>query len=380
MLLENNPYPHDIRVRREAEALTAAGHRVTVAAPRRGDEPWAEEIAGVRVRRFPLAEGSGVAGLLFEYAVAHVALFAIALWELVAGCDVIHAHNPPDTLFPAGLLARALGRRFVYDHHDLTPELFEDKFGDARLRGVLERAQRASARAADAVVVTNQSQAKAVATAWPRGRERIAVVRNGPTSDSIVAEPATRTGDLSDPRIVYVGTLEQQDGVLDLPALLDAVDAALPDGAAASLTVVGEGTVRARLERAFSPAQRERVTMTGRVPHERVAELLGESDVAVDVAPCGELNHRSTMVKIAEYLAAGLPTVSYRLRETEVTGGDAVLFADCGDVGGLAGQVSRVASDARLRGDLARRAVERARELTWERSAATLVSVYEGLG
>ena len=83
------------------------------------------------------------------------------------GADVVHLHNPPDTLFPAALLAKAMGRRSVYDHHDLGPELFIDKFGDGPLSCVLRAAQRASARSADAVLVTNESQRVAVLEAWP---------------------------------------------------------------------------------------------------------------------------------------------------------------------------------------------------------------------
>src|SRR5256885_17268262 len=115
MLLENNPYPHDIRVRREAEALVAAGHRVTVVAPRGEGQSKRELVRGVRVRRFRLREGSGIVGLLAEYAVAHCALFLAAARELARGCDVVHLHNPPDTLFPVGILARAMGRKVVYD-------------------------------------------------------------------------------------------------------------------------------------------------------------------------------------------------------------------------------------------------------------------------
>jgi 2-deoxystreptamine N-acetyl-D-glucosaminyltransferase/2-deoxystreptamine glucosyltransferase len=136
-------------------------------------------------------------------------------------------------------------------------------------------------------------------------------------------------------------------------------------------------TRRAALESAFAeegltPA----VDMPGWVPHERVPELLGAADVCVDPAPCTELNHRSTMIKIAEYLAAGRPTVAYALRETERTAADAALIAPCGDRVALAGHVARLAGDPDLRADLAKRGLERAGDLVWERSEKALLVAY----
>ena len=149
MLLENNPYPQDVRVRNEAESLCSAGHEVTVIAPRSRGQAAAERIAGVEVRRYRLPESSGgLGGFILEYAVAHVQLFARGLRELLRGADVIHLHNPPDTLFPVGLLARALGRKVVFDHHDLFPELLTQKFGASRLMVIAGRGHGAQCTAA----------------------------------------------------------------------------------------------------------------------------------------------------------------------------------------------------------------------------------------
>ena len=378
MLLENNPYPHDVRVRREAEALTAAGYRVTVVAPRRGNQPRRELVDGVQVRRFPLREGAGARGILAEYAVAHLFLLGAAVRGLIRGAQVVHAHNPPDTLFPAGLLARAMGRRFVYDHHDLGPELFADKFGGGRMVRVLEAAQRLSVRASDVTIVTNESQRRAVAR-WAGNDRPVVTVRNGPPAAAVAAEPRVRPGALSDPHLIFVGTLETQDGVLELPGLLRDVDAALGPDAAARLTVVGEGTARPQLERLLADREPP-VRFTGRVPHEQVMELIAAADIAIDPAPCNPLNNRSTMIKIAEYLAAGVPTVAYELDETVVTGGDAVRYAGCGDGAAFAAAVAGLARDERARTTAAARALERVQDLTWERSAGELLAAYERMG
>ena len=132
MLLENNPYPADVRVRNEAEALARAGYHVTVIAPRRGRQRAREVASGVSVRRFRMPpERHSVAGFASEFAAAAVQLHLRGALELIRGARVLHLHNPPDVLFPIAFLARLLGREVVFDHHDLAPELAATKFGDS---------------------------------------------------------------------------------------------------------------------------------------------------------------------------------------------------------------------------------------------------------
>lgn len=376
MLLENNPYPQDVRVRAEAEALVAAGHRVTVHAPRAAGQARRERVGGVAVRRFALPEsGGGLAGFLLEYAVAHVQLMARGLWELARGADVVHLHNPPDTLFPVSLAARAAGRAAVYDHHDLVPELFAEKFGASSLAPLLRAAQRAAFRSATATIVTNESQRDVALGRGGIEAARVTVVRNGPARATLVAAADVRPGALREPRIVFVGELEVQDGILELPDLL-----ARPALRGGSLTIVGPGSlgdaVRARAE---SLGVADRVRLTGRVPHERVPGLIAEADICVDPAPCGDMNHRSTMIKIAEYLAAARPVVAYELRETRRTAGEAVRYAPCGDGEAFGALVESLAADPAERERLARAGRARAEELVWERSARALTDLYARL-
>ncbi len=130
MLLENNPYPQDGRVRREATALSAAGYRVSVICPGERGQPWRELRDGVRVYRFPApAAGNGLLGYLWEYGYAMVATFAISLLVyLREGFDIVHAHNPPDTFVFIAAFYKLLGKRFVFDHHDLAPEMYYARF------------------------------------------------------------------------------------------------------------------------------------------------------------------------------------------------------------------------------------------------------------
>ena len=376
MLLENNPYPQDVRVRNEAESLARAGHRVTVLAPRAAGQRRVERIEGVTVRRYRLpTSGGSPAGFLLEYLVAHAQLFARGALELVRGADVFHLHNPPDTLFPVGLLARALGRRVVFDHHDLFPELLADKFGPSPLVRIAAAAQRASLRSSNAVIVTNRSQAEIALARGVRRPERLTIVRNGPRRSTLARRADLREGALADPRLVFVGELDSQDGVLALPELL-----AKPGLERATLTLVGDGVVREELATRFRRAGiSPRVHFTGHVPHRRVPALIDAADVCIDPAPCTALNRNSTMIKVAEYLAAGRPVVAFDLFETRRTAGDAALYAECGDLDQFATLINRLAEDEALRALLAERARRRAEDLVWERSEEELIGAYERL-
>jgi glycosyltransferase involved in cell wall biosynthesis len=375
MLLENNPYPQDVRVRNEAESLAAAGHEVTVIAPRSGGQATVEKVGEVTVRRYrlPVASG-GIAGFLLEYAVAHAQLFWRGLRELVRGAEVIHLHNPPDTLFPIGLLARATGRKVVFDHHDLFPDLFAEKFGSTRLVSLAQASQRASLGTATAVLFTNRSQAEN-ALAQGLRPERLSIVRNGPRRATLREASRAREGELDDPRLVFVGELASHDGVLALPELL-----AKPGLERATLTLVGDGPERRELAAAFSRrGMSDRVEFTGHVEHRLVPALIAAADICIDPAPCSELNHRSTMIKVTEYLAAGRPVVAFGLTETRRTAEDAALYAGCGDLDEFAGLIALLAREPALRRELSDRAVERADGLVWERSEVELLGAYERL-
>jgi glycosyltransferase involved in cell wall biosynthesis len=381
MLLENNPYPQDVRVRSEAESLARAGHSVTVIAPRGPGQPRREQVRGVEVVRFRLADGSerGAAGFALEYAVAAVALHLGALGALLRGATVLHLHNPPDILFPAGAMYRLAGRKVIFDHHDLFPETIEVKLGSrvgARLARVC---QRLTFAVANHVVSTNASYAEVARRSGAKAAHEVTIVRNGPPAAWTELPTRNRAGVLDEVRIAYLGAISSQDGVDGLVPVLRRL-ASGPDPIRAHLTVIGDGDARAPLEREFTAAGlAEHVTFTGRVAPGRVPELLQEADVCVDPAPATDVNERSTMTKIAEYLAVGKPVVAYQLHETSNTAGDAALLVKRGDADAFAGAITLLARDPELRAQLAARARERAAALTWEQSERELLRVYRAL-
>jgi glycosyltransferase involved in cell wall biosynthesis len=380
MLLENNPYPQDVRVRSEAESLAGAGHQVTVIAPRGEGQARRDWIGGVGVRRFRLPETpANPLGFVIEYSIANAWLYLLGGWELLKGARVVHLHNPPDTLFGVGFFARLLGRRVVFDHHDLAPELFEVKFGRSAVAKVLRAFERLTFRSAHLVLAANESHREIAMDRGGAPPERVTVVRNGPPRAALAAVTDPRGGVLDDPHLLFLGSMESQDGVDDLVPLMEGLTAR-HGLRAARLTMVGEGSRRGPLAAAAAAAGlAERIRFTGLVPHAEVPALLAEADICLDPAPCTELNQHSTMIKIAEYMAAGRPAVTFPLLETRRTAGDAVAYARCDDPASFAEAVASLAQDPDRRSQLSRRGQERVRELTWDASEARLLEAYRTL-
>ncbi len=377
MLLENNPYPADVRVRREAETLVCAGHEVLVVAPRADGQSRQEAVDGVQVRRFHLpAGGRGIRSFLIEYLVGAFALNLAAARALVGGADVLHLHNPPDVLFPAGFLARLLGRTVVFDHHDLFPELIEARYGPGAWVRLALIAERATFAVANTVLAANESHAEIARGRGRKAPAAVTVVRNGPPHGWLSVDTADRPGDLRDPHLVYLGAVAQQDGVEALAEVLVllAERHGLPD---ARLTIVGDGDARPQVESAMARAGvLERVEITGWVQTAKVPERVGAADICLDPAPPNGVNERSTMIKIAEYMSLGKPLVAYDLLETGRTVGEAGVLVPPADIELFAAAVAALARDPDRRGRLGRLARERARGLTWERSEQDLLAAY----
>jgi glycosyltransferase involved in cell wall biosynthesis len=382
MLLENNPYPQDVRVRAEARSLVRAGHRVTVVAPSNRGQPRREHIDGVHVIRFPLLDGStrSAAGFIAEYVVAAIALHAAALLELARGSTVLHLHNPPDVLFPAGAIYRLLGRKVVFDHHDLFPETLEVKFGSKFAARIAYGCQRLTFAVADHVISTNGSYADVAYRRGGKKPQQVTIVRNGPPSAWTRLPIGRRDGKLQQVRLAYLGAISAQDGVDGLAPVMARLGGA-SDAIDARLTVIGDGDARPALERAFAAhGVADRVTFTGRVGAEQVPELLADADICLDPAPATDVNERSTMTKMAEYLALGKPVVAYDLLEARRTAGDAALLVGKGDVDAFAEAILNVARNGALRQRMADQARRRAIEqLTWEHSEVALLGAYRAL-
>jgi glycosyltransferase involved in cell wall biosynthesis len=235
-------------------------------------------------------------------------------------------------------------------------------------------------RNADIVLVTNGTHLQHARRRRPRPGTQIVLVRNGPRRSTLAAPPpAIRPGRLTDPKLVYVGALEPQDGVSQLPQLLErlVVDHGLTG---ARMSVAGWGSELDAIRSDFaSRGLLDRVRLFGRTPHLDVLRLIADADICLDPAPGTPFNHGTTMVKISEYLAFGRPTVSYALNETAKTAAGAVSLVPCNDADAFVRRVAELARSEKARAELHRRAAARAPALVWERQAARMIGAYDSV-
>jgi glycosyltransferase involved in cell wall biosynthesis len=387
VLVENLSVPFDRRVWQECSALIEAGYRVEVICPRgtkHDTEPFAE-IDGVRIHRYPLHTATGgPAGYLREYATALWRTLRIALrLSREEPFDVVHACNPPDLLFLIALALRPTGARFLFDHHDLVPELFESRFagGSRVLYRMLLLLERLTFRMADAVISTNESYREAAIGRGGVPPDRVRVVRSAPDLSRFVPvepDPTLRRGKRY--LACYLGVMGPQDGVdYALRALAHLHGQMGRDDL--HTTFIGSGDV---FDEVVALASRlgldDVVEFTGRVPDETVQRYLSTADVCLSPDPKNPLNDVSSMNKVVEYMAMGCPLVSFDLREARVTARDAAAYAFDNDESQFAELIAELLDDPDRRevmGKTGRQRVEQT--LSWELSRRNLLAAYEDL-
>jgi glycosyltransferase involved in cell wall biosynthesis len=387
LLVENNAYPADFRVRREAGALRDAGCRVAVIAPRDPGQPWTECLDGVSVYRFPAPPGGrGVLGYAFEFGYATLAMLLLTAWVAIRHrVDVIHAANPPDTLCLIGAVFKPFGKRFVFDHHDLAPETYLSRFALPRadlVYRVLRALERASYALADVVIATNESYRRLAISRGGKRPDRVFVVRNGPPLSYQPLEPDPELVGRARHLIGYIGTIGPQDGVDHwLRAIHEMV---FSQGRRDFLAVViGSGDALPAARALAEALQIEAyVLFTGRLGEFEARRCLSAVAVCVQPDPLSPLNDKSTMNKLMEYMALGKPTVAFDLAETRCSAGEAALYVRPNDERAFAERVSWLLDHpeecARM-GEIGRRRV--AEGLAWEYSVPHLLRAYgEGLG
>ena len=227
LVIEDDEFPHDTRARNQARTLVSAGYQVSVIGPKFGPGKLVEDVDGVRVYRFPSSpKAQGVLGYAWEYSYSLLAIFLLSLVVFFRrGFDAIHAHNPPDILFLVALFYRPLGKRFLYDHHDLSPELFESRFGVSSgpvYRTVLLM-ERLSCKFAHVIVNVNQSCTELETGRCSAPRSKIFEVPNGPDLSRLDSLDLNgrRPSAGGESVLGYIGYMNPQDGVDYLLRALD---------------------------------------------------------------------------------------------------------------------------------------------------------------
>ncbi len=384
IIVENLPVPYDRRVWLEATSLVEEGFHVSVISPRRkGDAPCAV-IDGVHVYRYKMYPPTrGLLSYLWELSYCWVMTFWLSLvvWRR-EGIDVIQSCNPPDTYWLLGRFYKLFGKKYVFDHHDLNPELYESRFGK---RGWIHRVllwlERQQFRTADRVIATNESYRQVAIQRGGVPPERVVVVRSGPDLNRfhrVAPNESLKRGKRY--LAVYLGVMGPQDGV---DYLIRAVEHVVRTFGREDVqfALVGDGDVRPDLERmAREKGLEEWVYFTGFQFGEGLLEILSTADIAVAPDPKSPFNDVSTMNKVIEFMAMGLPVVSFDLKETRYSAGEAAVYATPNDEREFARCIIELLDDPDRRRRMGEYGLQRVREhLAWEHSRQVLIQLYTEL-
>ncbi len=402
MWVENN-FPQDTRVANEARLLAGAGYKVSVIALRNQRQAARETWNGIEIYRVPTLElfkktvaGNGsrlnllfvrlksFLGYVVEYLYFTSACFLVSAYIFVRrGFDVMHAHNPPDTLFLAAVPFKLLGKKFVFDQHDLCPELYRSRYSAAE--GVYTRFLRmfewCSLKLADVTIATNESYKQIQIERANKNPADIFVVRNGPNQMRMTpAAPSAHLKGMNKSILCYVGSLNPQDGVDYLLRSLRH----LLHGLKRSdfyCVIMGSGDSLQDLRDLAGNLQLNGcVELTGFISDEDLQANLAAADICVDPDPSSPLNDVSTWIKVMEYMASAKPIVSFDLKETRFSARDAAIYVEPNNEAEFAEAIAQLMDRPELQnkmGTYGRRRVEE--ELQWEKVGKNLLSAYETL-
>ena len=386
-LSENLTLPFDRRVWMELGALRAGGYEVSAICPM-GDSWLApyEVIDGIHIWRYPPPPPArGFLSYVWEFLYCWLQTARLSLAVLVRrGFDVMHAANPPDTFWALALPFKLAGKRYVFDHHDLCPELYLARFGEAR-RGsltfrTLEWLEWMQFRVADLVISTNESYREVAIGRGHMRPARVVVVRSGPSRERFgtvrPVDAALKRG--REYLVAYLGVMAPQDGVDHLlRAARHLVERRGRDDV--SFTLVGGGDSFEDLQKLTRELGLEtQVHFTGRVPDAEVESILATADVCVCPDPLNPLNDVSTMNKVLEYMACGRPIVAYDLHEHRASAAEGALYAQPNHEDDLAAKIQELLEDPERRRRMG--AYNRQRFLdvmAWEHNAGELLRAYE---
>lgn len=386
ILVENLPSPFDRRVWQEATTLYAHGYEVSIICPTgTGCEEEYELIDGIHIHRYDLPkEAEGAKAYAVEYSAAIYHSFRLA-WKVhrTRGFDVIQACNPPDLLFLVGGFFKVFfGKKFVFDHHDINPELYEAKFGRRDfLYRLMVMCERWTFKTADISIATNESYRRIAIDRGGMDPHKVHVVRSGPKLDRLRIMPPRP--ELKNGRrylVGYLGVMGKQEGIDYL--LRSASQIVRTMGRRdVHFGLVGAGTSLEQMKQfARDLGIAEYVTFTGRVPDQELLEMLNTADVCVNPDVANEMNDKSTMNKIMEYMALGKPIVQFDLTEGRFSAGEASLYAKRNDSVDMAEKIVALLDDPERRrrmGEFGRNRVQN--ELEWAYEVPKLLRAYDAV-
>lgn len=387
LIVENAPVPHDRRVWNEARALQQNGYRVTVLSPKSASHSLTakqETIEGVDIVRFPMPFGGPRKfDFLLEYTWAVLAchFYALRIWRRAA-IDLVHVANPPDVFFALKWLLGHAGVKFIFDQHDLSPETYQTKFDEPRrdaLSRLLGWLEKRSYAAADAVIVTNESYRRLATGRGQRHDESVFTVRNSP--DPALFQPRLPSGRLKEGHrylVAFVGTMGHQDGV---HVLLDAAAHVRHTLGRSDVlfVVIGTGDAWDQLQKQHHDlGLGDGLRFTGFISDDEMLDYLATADIGTAPDIRSPLNDISTMIKTMDYMAMGVPVVSFDLTESRISAGPAAAYSSSDGAEEFGATIVRLLDDPAARQEMSRLGRERiAGDLSWLHSEQNLLAAYD---
>jgi glycosyltransferase involved in cell wall biosynthesis len=385
IFVENLPVPNDRRVWLEANSLRDAGYEVSIISIKGKNASKSYEfLDGINIYRYPAPPSTqGTLSFLFEFSYCWIMTFILSLYLYFRhGFDIIHACNPPETFWLIGLMYKPFGVKFIFDHHDLSPEMYFSRFDR---KGLAYKAliflERMTFKTADLVITTNDTHQKVAVTRGGYDPKQIFIVRSGPDHKSLRPRTPEETLKNGFPYMVsYLGVLNPQDGV---NLLISTVDYMVHELQRKDIrfVIMGAGDAEDELKKQTIDLNlSEFIHFTGWVDQEMISRYLASSDVCVDSMPKNPYSDAATTNKVLEYMSAGKPIVTFDLVETRMSAQEAALYAQPNDIKDLADKIIKLLEDEALRtrmGEYGRKRI--ISELSWEHQEKILINAYKSL-
>lgn len=384
IIVENLPVPFDTRVWQEATTLAREGYTVSVICPKgKGYNEDYEYLEGVHIYRHDLPkEGNGPIGYAREYfsALWHEYRLAHKIYK-ERGFHVIHGCNPPDNIYMVASRFKGKGVDYVFDHHDICPELYEAKFG--KTSGPLYKSQlwleRHTYDHCTFAFVTNESYKEIAIRRGGMSPDKVHVLRSGPRLERLKIQPPKPEIKRGKRFMVgYLGVIGQQEGI---EYLLEAARCLRDEKGRDDIFwgIVGGGPhLEALRRKSEEMGLQDIVEFTGRVSDEKMLDYLNTADVCVNPDEYNAMNDKSTMNKVLEYMALGKPIVQFDLTEGRYSAQDASLYAERNNARDMADKIVMLLDDPERREKMAAIGRERIlNELSWDHTSRALISAYD---
>ena len=385
-IVENNAAPHDARVWPEALVAKKNGYDVTVISPENELVCGKHEIIdGIQIHRHPRPpKASGKVAFFMEYLTA-------TFWEFLLSLkifkekpfQVIHGANPPDHLFILALFYKLFGVRFIFDHHDLSPELYLAKFSRSSdiICSTLKLFEKISCKLADVIISSNDSYKKIVIKRHRLNPAKVFVVRNDPKPDIFAVQENRPKEPETKKILLFLGSIGPQDGIDNLLKALHCLVYDLKEKDFIC-RIIGGGEALPMAKALAEELELESfIDFKGLIlGKEKIVKYLHRADICIEPAPHNAVNQHSTFIKIMEYMATGKPIVAFDLPETRYSTNNSAILIEPGDIRGFARGIKKLMDNPNLRDELGRKGRERIlKKLNWENSTFNLKQAYDSL-